>query len=152
MSQSAAYDRLTDRFRRIATIGECSSMLGWDAAAVMPPGGGSARGDQLALLAGLAHQALTAPEVEADLEAATADGDWDSANLHLMRHAYVRAKAVPEALVVAQTKANSTCEKIWRKARQNSDDSRNRERTGAGAGTDPLRRTDGRVPKRYRRR
>ncbi len=121
MSQSAAYDRLSNRFRRIATIGECSSMLGWDAAAVMPPGGGPARGDQLALLAGLAHQALTAPEVEDDLEAASTDGDWDLANLRLMRHAYVRAKAVPEALVVAQAKANSTCEKIWRTARQNAD-------------------------------
>ena len=54
---------LTERFQRIATIGECSSMLGWDAAAVMPPGGGAARGDQLALLAGLAHQTLTAPEL-----------------------------------------------------------------------------------------
>ena len=50
-----AYERLAERFRRIATIGECASMLGWDAAAVMPPGGGAARGDQLAVLAGLAH-------------------------------------------------------------------------------------------------
>ena len=117
----AAYDRLTERFRRIATIGECSAMLGWDASAVMPPGGGSARGDQLALLAGMAHQALTAPEVEDDLAAAVAEGPWEEANLRLMRHAYVRAKAVPEALVVASAKANSGCEKVWRVARQNAD-------------------------------
>ena len=32
----AAYERLKARFERIATIGEASSMLGWDAAAVMP--------------------------------------------------------------------------------------------------------------------
>ena len=50
-----AYDRLTDRFTRIATIGEAGAMLGWDAAAMMPPGGGAARGDQLAVLAGVAH-------------------------------------------------------------------------------------------------
>ena len=37
-------------------------MLGWDAAAMMPPGGAAARGDQLAVLAGLAHGMLTAPE------------------------------------------------------------------------------------------
>lgn len=62
MSNTSAYDRLTDRFARIATIGECSSMLGWDAAAMMPAGGGAARGDQLAVLAGLAHAQMTASE------------------------------------------------------------------------------------------
>ena len=35
-----AYDRLTTRFARIATIGEASSVLGWDAATMMPAGGG----------------------------------------------------------------------------------------------------------------
>ena len=65
MTQAAsnqAYDRLTERFRRISTIGECASMLNWDASAVMPPGGAAARTDQLAFLAGLEHQALTAPD------------------------------------------------------------------------------------------
>ena len=32
-----AYDRLAARFARIATIGEASSVLGWDAATMMPP-------------------------------------------------------------------------------------------------------------------
>ena len=39
----SAYERLKTRFERIATVGEASSMLGWDAAAVMPPGGGAPR-------------------------------------------------------------------------------------------------------------
>src|SRR4051812_26428161 len=111
---NAAYERLTQRFRRIATIGECASMLNWDASAVMPPGGAAARGDQLALLAGLGHQTLTAPEVEADLTEAKASSPWNTANLRLMRHAWRRAKAVPEDLVVALAKASSDCEKIWR--------------------------------------
>jgi len=62
-----AYDRLTARFARIATIGEASSVLGWDAATMMPPGGGSARGDQLAVLAGMSHSLLVAPVVGDDL-------------------------------------------------------------------------------------
>ena len=53
-----AYDRLADRFARIATLGEASSVLNWDAATMMPPGGGAARGDQLAVLAGLSHSLL----------------------------------------------------------------------------------------------
>lgn len=117
-----AYARLTARFARIATIGEASSMLGWDAAAVMPPGGGAARGDQLAVLAGLAHGLLTAAETADDLAQADAGPDeWDAANLGLMRHAHLRATAVPADLVEAQARANSACEKIWREARRDSD-------------------------------
>ena len=120
-----AYERLADRFARIATIGEASSMLGWDAAAMMPPGGGAARGDQLAVLAGLAHGMLTAPEVADDLQAAEAAGPdpdpWRAANLRLMRHAHTRATALPADLVEAQARANSACEKVWREARRISD-------------------------------
>ena len=108
------------RFARIATIGEASSMLDWDAATMMPPGGGAARGDQLAVLAGLSHSLLIAPAVADDLAAAeaTAESDpWDAANLRLMRHAYTRATALPTDLVEAQARANSACEKVWREAR-----------------------------------
>jgi carboxypeptidase Taq len=121
MRHPSAYARLTDRFRTIATIGECASMLGWDAAAVMPPGGGAVRGDQLALLAVLRHQHLTAPEVEADLAAAEPADPWEGANLRLMRHVYARTKALPADLVEAQAKANSDCEKVWRVARKQAD-------------------------------
>lgn len=120
-----AYNRLVERFTRIATIGEASAMLGWDAAAVMPPGGGAARGDQLAVLAGLSHGLLTAPEVADDLAAAEAAGidpdPWRAANLRLMRHAHTRATALPNDLVEAQARANSACEKIWREARRTND-------------------------------
>jgi carboxypeptidase Taq len=116
-----AYSRLAARFARIGTISEASSVLGWDAAAMMPPGGAAARGDQLAVLAGLAHGLLVAPEVGHDLDRAEAEGSdgdpWRAANLELMRHAYTRAVALPAALVEAQTRANSACEKIWREAR-----------------------------------
>lgn len=120
-----AYDRLTARFARIATLGEAASVLGWDAAAMMPPGGGPARGDQLAVLAGLSHGLLSTPEVGDELSAAEAadDGrdDWRAANLRLMRKAYTRATAVPSDLVEAQARANSACEKVWREARHTSD-------------------------------
>jgi carboxypeptidase Taq len=117
-----AYDRLTARFARIATINEASAMLSWDAAAMMPSGGAAARGDQLAVLAGVAHGMLIAPEAADDVAAAQAGEDpWRAANLHLMRHAHTRATAVPADLVEAQARANSACEKIWRQARRTSD-------------------------------
>ncbi len=120
-----AYDRLTTRFARIATINEAAAVLGWDAAAMMPPGGGAARGDQLAVLAGLAHGLLTQPELADDLADAEARAsnldEWQGANLRLMRHAYRRATALPPALVEAQTRTSSACEKVWREARRTSD-------------------------------
>lgn len=119
-----AYDRLAARFERIATLGEASSILNWDAATMMPRGGGAARGDQLAVLAGLAHSLLVAPVVGEELAEAEAAGEtdpWRAANLRLMRHAYTRATAMPPDLVEAQARANSACEKVWREARRKSD-------------------------------
>jgi len=121
---STAYDRLAARFERIATLGEASSVLSWDAATMMPPGGGKARGDQLAVLAGLSHSLLVAPVVGGDLAEAEAAGEtdpWRAANLCLMRHAHTRATAMPPDLVEAQARANSASEKVWREARRQSD-------------------------------
>jgi carboxypeptidase Taq len=120
----SALDRLTARFARIATIHEAEAMLGWDAAAMMPPGGGAARGDQLAVLAGLAHGLLTEPAVADDLASAEAHPPadaWRAADLRLMRHAHTRATAIPAPLVEAQARANSACEKVWREARREAD-------------------------------
>ena len=125
----SAYDRLAARFARIATLGEASSVLGWDASAMMPPGGAAARGDQLAVLAGLGHELLVAPETGAALREAEAardasggsDADWRDANLRLMRRAHTRATALPLDLVEATSRACSASETIWRTARPASD-------------------------------
>lgn len=118
-----AYARLIARVTRIATLGEAAAMLGWDAAAMMPAGGGAARGDQMAVLAGLTHQLATEPQVADDLAEAetTSPADpWHAANLRLMRHAHTRATALPQDLVEAAARANSACEKTWREARRTS--------------------------------
>jgi carboxypeptidase Taq len=121
-----AYDRVAARFARIATLGEAGAVLGWDASAMMPPGGAAARGDQLAVLAGVSHGLLTAPEVADELAEAEGANDrandpWRAANLELMRHAHLRATALPGDLVEARARANSACEKVWREARAASD-------------------------------
>lgn len=116
-----ALDRLTARFARIAALDEASGLLHWDASAMMPDGGGAARGEQLATLAGLSHDLLTAPEVAADLAAASADDGWPAANLRLMRRAHARAARLPTALVERSTRANAACEKTWRRAKAAAD-------------------------------
>ncbi len=117
-----AYDRLAAHFACMATIGEASAVLAWDASVWMPPGGAAARGDQLATLAGLSHGLLTAPEVADDLAAGDPGADsWRARNLALMRHAHARAMALPTDLVETQARANAACEKVWREARAASD-------------------------------
>jgi carboxypeptidase Taq len=119
-----AYARLTARATRIATIREAQAMLDWDASAMMPSGGGDARGDQIAVLAGLAHGLGTAPEVAADLsdaEAAPPLDEWEAENLRLLRHAHTRATALPADLVEAHARACSDTERTWREARAQSD-------------------------------
>lgn len=116
------YERLEQHFARIATLNEAAAMLGWDSAAMMPPGGAQARGEQMATLAGLAHELLSAPALAEDLAAATPPAEpWAARNLILMREAHTRATALPRGLVEANSRAGSACETIWRTARKASD-------------------------------
>ncbi len=116
------YQRLEQAFARIATLNEAAAMLGWDAAAMMPPGGAQARGEQMATLAGLAHELLCAPALADDLAAAEHQAEpWAAQNLILMREAHTRATALPRDLVEASARANSACETIWRTARKAAD-------------------------------
>ncbi len=117
-----AYTSLKSRFARIATLDEAAGLLSWDASAMMPPGGAAARGEQMAVLAGLSHELLTAPGLADDLAAAEApDEPVAQMNLALMREAQKRASALPRDLVEAASIANTACETIWRQARPASD-------------------------------
>jgi carboxypeptidase Taq len=120
-----AYQQLEGRFRRIATLEQAISVLHWDTAAMMPSGGAAARAEQLATLRLIAHEHLTAPEIDGLLaEAEVAGGaldEWRRANLREMRRRWRHAAAVPSALVEAVSRACSACEGVWRKARADND-------------------------------
>jgi carboxypeptidase Taq len=119
-----AYHRLELRFRRLFTLREAAAMLQWDGAALMPPGGAAARGDQLATLKLVCHEALTDPAMGDLLDAAAGENDlddWQRANLREMRREWLHATAVPGDLVEAASLAASHCEQVWRQARPASD-------------------------------
>ncbi|MBU6419651.1 MAG: carboxypeptidase M32 [Proteobacteria bacterium] len=117
----SAYEALKESFHRIACLDEAGAMLSWDASAMMPEGGADARGEQMAVLAGLSHEFLCAPEMGEKLTQAHTEAGWDSENLTLMKEAHLRATALPRDLVEAQVRAARACETIWRAARRNSD-------------------------------
>jgi carboxypeptidase Taq len=121
----SAYRQLETRFRRIGALEEAISVLHWDTAAIMPAGGAAARAEQLATLRLLAHEHLTAPELADLLSAAELESDrldaWQRANLREISRRRMHAVALPGALVEAESRACSQCEKVWRAARPAND-------------------------------
>jgi carboxypeptidase Taq len=119
------YADLRTRFGRTLTLQSVEDVLHWDTAAMMPPGSGSARAEQLALLRVLGHEMLCSPDTGAMLDEAegrSAELDpWDRANLREMRRMWIFAAAVPSDIVAALSKACSACEASWRSARLASD-------------------------------
>jgi len=116
----SSYRDLETLFRRWSALRGAGSMLGWDNATMMPENSGDARGEQLAAIAELSHEMITAPqlgELFAKAESETLD-DWQRANLREMKRAWQHETAVPADLVTALTKACHESELFWRKARK----------------------------------
>ena len=119
-----AYAALERSFARLHALQDASGILGWDAQTLMPEGAADTRADQLAVLKGLAHDILTAPETADRIDAAARAGGldgWRAANLAEMRRAHLHASAVPRDLVEAEARATSRSEMTWRQARRDND-------------------------------
>src|SRR5512136_2059303 len=61
MKPRDAYDQLIHRFRDARLLESISGLVGWDERTYMPPKGSAFRSEQMALLAKLMHEQLTAP-------------------------------------------------------------------------------------------
>ena len=120
----SAYQTLERRFARLAAINDALGILQWDTETLMPPGAADGRAEQLATLKVLSHELLTDDDnadLLADAEHETELSNWQEANLHEMRRAYLHATAVPADLVEASSRAVSRCEMVWREARPAGD-------------------------------
>ena len=118
------YQKLEERYRRLKALSEAEAVLHWDMSTMMPRGGAAARAEQLAELKAVQHGILTAADTADLLGQAEAQGGldaWQHANLREMRRQWAHAAALPEALVVARSKAESACETVWRTARPTAD-------------------------------
>lgn len=117
------YKKLTERFQQLHHYGHLLSIAGWDQATMMPAKGNDARANAMAELGGLCHRLATAEEVGDWLAAAEQEAlDNDQqANLREIKRDIENARALPESLVLAQTKAGSKCEHAWRTQRQEND-------------------------------
>ena len=137
MEIRAAYEELVRRSRERAVLGSCSALLGWDEQTYLPRGGSAARGDQMALLAGIAHERATDPKLGdllASAEAATPGfepGSPEAANLREWRRNYDRLTKLPRALVEELARVTTVAQGEWVEARAASDFGRFRPRLGS---------------------
>jgi carboxypeptidase Taq len=117
------YDGLVAHHKRLHHFGHVHSILHWDQAANMPPGGNEARAAALAELGALLHRLNTEPDLPQRFDAAAAEplDELQRANLREMRREWRASNALPESLVTALAMARSRCEHAWRTQRPAND-------------------------------
>ncbi|MBL8867149.1 MAG: carboxypeptidase M32 [Planctomycetia bacterium] len=125
MRTQTPYTDLMNRAKTVALLHSCSSVLHWDQQTQMPKAGATHRGEQLALLARLAHKEATNPKIrdlliEAESEPCDADS-FEAANLREFRHAYDRARKIPPRLVEELARATAMANEAWAEARAAAD-------------------------------
>ncbi len=121
------FNELKTRLLEIDDLNSANSILGWDQATYMPPGGSAARGRQMATLGRLAHEKFTGPEIGKLLDELQSyeDGqpyDSDEASLiRVTRRNYERATKIPSELMAEFIQHSALSYDIWHKARPEND-------------------------------
>ncbi len=123
MDSTGVYEELVARHREVAVLRSCSNLLEWDAETVMPDGAAELRSQQLAMLAGLAHERATDPRIGELLDTAEV-GDPESdavAVVGEMRRAFEREVRLPRRLVEELARVVSLSRQEWVEARKADD-------------------------------
>jgi carboxypeptidase Taq len=120
-----SYAELVRHHKKLAQLEHLEAIVGWDEATMMPEGGGEARAEAMATLRGMLHEQATLPALGDWYDRAETEASglkpWDAANFREMKRVYVRATALPQALVEASSRAESRSEQAWRKLRKDND-------------------------------
>ncbi len=118
-------ETLQSKLKDVVNIQQAGAVLGWDQQVNMPPGGATARAEQLATLEKLAHEMFTTDEIGRLLsDLAQADFEYDSDEAGLVRVArreYDKARKLPPALVEEMSRTFSLGQQIWTRARQDKE-------------------------------
>ncbi len=127
MTSREAYEQLVHRYREARLLESIGSLIGWDERTYMPPKGSAHRAEQMALVAKMTHEMLTAPalgELIAKAEETARGSAPDSAeavNVREIRRVFERAVKVPSRLVEELARITTRAQNVWQEARQRSD-------------------------------
>lgn len=122
-----AYADLVRRSKELGVLNSCAAVLAWDQQTYMPANGANLRGEQMALLASLAHQKFTDPkigELLAAIEGSDLVTDPESdaaANVRELRRSYDRATKLPQALVEKLARVTTQAQHVWQTAKAKND-------------------------------
>jgi carboxypeptidase Taq len=121
-----AYEELINQVREAHLLGSCSSVLGWDERTYMPHKGSAHRADQIALLARMVHERITAPRVgellaEVEKSDVVRDAEAPAAvNIRETRRGYDRAVKLPKELVEEIARVTTRAQQVWQEARRDN--------------------------------
>jgi carboxypeptidase Taq len=127
MTREAELTALKSRLQDIDDLRGAASVLQWDQATYMPPGGAEARGRQLGLLNRLAHDQQADPGIGHLLDSlepwAQAQGDdsYAAALIRVTRRDYERATRVPSSFIERLTAHMTAAYHTWERARPAND-------------------------------
>ena len=118
-----SFQKLDDLGHRLQALSHALAILGADEATHMAVGGGEARADAMATLAGMQHRQATAPEIADWIAAAEAEDLSDDQRIAVkeFRRQYTNLTCLPAEFVEKQTKARMRCEQLWRDLRAKND-------------------------------
>jgi carboxypeptidase Taq len=117
------YAELCAYGREGATLRSIAALLAWDQETYMPRGGGDARAEQMALLAGMMHERGTSKELGELIGVCEGEtlGDQQRACVREFRRDYDKATKLPKALVQELARTGSRAQDVWKDARKDND-------------------------------
>ena len=118
-----SFEKLDQLGRRLDALDHALSILGADEATHMAVGGGEARAEAMATLAGMHHRMATAPEISDWIEAAESEAlnEEQAAALREFRRVHLNLTCLPPDFVEQQTRTRMRCEQLWRDLRAKND-------------------------------
>ena len=121
------YEALLEKVYEINDIGKALAVLSWDKEVNMPPGGLTARIQQMTTLSRFNHMLSTSDEMGALIENAAAElngAAYDSNEaslLRLLRRNYEEARKLPPEFVTRSAQVSGQAHAAWVKARADND-------------------------------
>ena len=122
---SEKLNQLKEILGEVSDLNHAASVLSWDQQVNMPPGGGEARGQQLATLGKLSHEKSTSDKVGKlldDLKQEFAGSDSDDAALvRVAARNFDKTMRVPSEFVSEQAVVTAAAFEAWVEAKKKSD-------------------------------
>ncbi|MEK9868790.1 MAG: carboxypeptidase M32 [Gammaproteobacteria bacterium] len=118
-----AYEQLTEHYKKVGDLRHVYMITSWDEAAMMPIGGGEARGEALASLDVVIHEMVVNSQVGDWIETCSNLDldDWQQANLREIKREYDEMTCLPSDFVRTQSVARAKAEQAWRLLRGEND-------------------------------